>query len=224
MEWRYPTVSLAARADPKIHLVEVLRPLRDGFSANMMPVTPGSKRLSESHLESNCTTQVHLALDPAIGFLYTVAESNRRLPSQSIENHRIVAVAAIYSFRSLQIICSLEPDARYLLNNIHQLINANHLAGAKINGFVDIAVHDHLGPLNTVIDKHEASRLMSISPNIDLATSGPLGFYDLPADGSRHFLPSPSPRTVWPIDIVVSRNATGQAEVLLEILAHPFTE
>src|SRR6185437_12669202 len=108
-----------------------------------------------------------LLFDPAIGLLHSLAKTDSRLPSETVENHRVVAVTAVYTFRSIKIISSLKANAGDLLHYVDKAVNGHQFAGTQIDGLCDIAVHDHLRSLYTVVDIHKTSCLLSVSPDVD---------------------------------------------------------
>src|SRR6185437_3276510 len=105
-----------------------------------------------------------------------------------------------------------------------QLIDGHKFTGAEGNWLVYIAVHNHLCTADTVVDKHEASRLLSVTPDIDIVKPGQLCFDNFAADRCGCFFTSSCPCSVRTVDVVIAGHTTNQAEVLLEMTAHSFAE
>src|SRR5690606_10688008 len=78
--------------------------------------------------------------------------------------------------------------------------------------------------LQAVVNIHEASRLLAITPNFNLMTATHLCLNHLPAHGGRGFFPSTIVSPVGPIHVVVAGNPRYNAKILPEMTAHPFAK
>src|SRR6266480_2859182 len=106
-------------------------PLREIYSAASVP-DPLKKRTPRicSNLGSRMKTlrrwlslRQHFVVNPAIRFLYPLAQANRRLPSHNLLDAGVVAVPAIHAFWGAQIVSALESHAGNFFHDVHQLIN-----------------------------------------------------------------------------------------------------
>src|SRR5207247_7731640 len=137
---------------------------------------------------------------------------------------RVVAVAAVDSLGRLQIVRALELDPGDVFDHIHQSIDRDELAAAQIDWFEDVALEDRLRAFETIIDVHETSRLMAVTPDLDLMFARQLGLDHFPADGRRRLLAAPVVSPERAIDVVKARDSRGHAEVFAKMAAHPFAE
>ena len=112
-----------------------------------------------------------LLFDPAIGFLEAVAKPDGRFPAETIEDQGVVAVAAVYTFRSAPVVGAREPDAGNLFHKVDEAVDADKLTGPEIDRLVDVAVHNHLRTFDTVVNEHEAASLPSVPPDIDFVNT-----------------------------------------------------
>src|SRR5215469_12428635 len=87
-----------------------------------------------------------------------------------------------------------------------------------------MALHDHLRSQHTIIDVHEAARLVTGTPDLDLMFTRPLGLNHLAADRGRRFLTAAIPGAMRPIHIVEPGYTRDESEVLFEVPAHAFAE
>ena len=72
-------------------------------------------------------------------------------------------------------------------HDFDQLIDGNELIGAQVQRPVDTGVHNHSAAFDTVVDVHEASRLVAVAPDLDFMIARFLGFNHLSADRRRGF-------------------------------------
>src|SRR5262249_3808863 len=114
----------------------------------------------------------HLIVNPTVGFFQAVAQADRWLPTEQLFDQRIVAVAAINAFRRLEIIRALQLDARDSLNDVHQSIDRYQFAAAQIDWLQNVARENRLRALQAIVNIHEAARLQTVAPNLDLMLAG----------------------------------------------------
>ena len=114
----------------------------------------------------------HLVVDPGVGFFHAGAQSSVRFPPKIFLDEGIVAVSAIDAFGRLQIIASFELDAGNLLNDVNQTVYGHEFVAAEVDWFEDIAVHDRLCAFETIIDVHETSGLMPVTPDLNFMFAG----------------------------------------------------
>src|SRR5205085_12301804 len=104
-------------------------------------------------------------------------------PAKIFLDEGVVAVAAIDAFGSFQIVRALKLNAGDVFDQVHQTINGDQLAAAKIDRFENVAVKTCLGAFEAIIDIHEAASLMAIAPDFDFMFTGQFGLNDFTADG-----------------------------------------
>src|SRR6185437_284006 len=75
-----------------------------------------------------------------------------------------------------------------------------------------------------IVDEHKASRLLSISPDVDFMDTGFFRRDHFPANGGRCFFASSCPATVRSINIVIASDAAGDIKFFFEVAAHPLAE
>ena len=101
----------------------------------------------------------------------------------------------------------------------------DQLVAAEVERLDDVAVGDQPDrALDAVVDVHEAAGLLAVAPDLDLVLAGQLGGDDLAADRGRRLLAAAVPGAVRAVDVVVARDAGGEAEVLAEVAAHALAE
>src|SRR5581483_1535861 len=192
---------------------------------NEIPVHPSFRWFTEIRWKrARSAFLAHLIVNPAVGLLHSVPEFRGGFPAKKLFDERIVAVAAFDSLGRTQVVTPLELDSRDVLHHVDQLVDRNQLAAAKVERFENIARQDRLRPMNAVIDIHETARLMAVSPNLDLVLPGKLGLDHLAADRSRGLLPAAIVGAMRPVDIVITRHAGVEAEILAEMPAHALAE
>jgi hypothetical protein len=85
-------------------------------------------------------------------------------------------------------------------------------------------VGDHFDAFKTIVDVHETSRLITVTPDFYLMVPGKLCFDQLPADGRGGFFPSAGVGAVRAINVMEPGQAGGDAEIFPEMPAHPLAE
>src|SRR5947199_216592 len=73
-----------------------------------------------------------------------------------------------------------------------------------------------------IINPHEAARLMPVAPDLNLMITAKLCLNYFAANRRRCLLPAASIGSLWPIDVVITRNAGFQPEVFAKVPAHSF--
>src|SRR2546422_8111425 len=83
-------------------------------------------------------------------------------------------------------------------------MDRHHLTRAEIDrrGGEVVAMHDHVDAFDTVVDIHEASGLIAVTPDADLAASGVNRLDDLTADGGRGLFATAIPSTEGTVNVV----------------------
>jgi len=104
------------------------------------------------------------------------------------------------------------------------MVDRHKLARSQVDGFVDVAFHDHLCTLQAIIDVHKAACLLAIAPNGNLVLAGEFGLNHLAANRRRSLLAAAIPCAVRPINIVEARHTAHQAKIFFEVPAHAFAE
>src|SRR5712692_4912390 len=186
---------------------------------------PGLQLLDE-HLPLGImlVTADHLVVNPAVGFLQAVAQTDAGFPAQILLNERVVAVTAVHALGRVQVVGPLQLDTGDRLHDVHQPVDGDQFVAAQIDRLEDFAVQYGLRAFQTIIDVHETAGLLTIAPNLDLMLSRQFGVDHLPADRRRGLFAPARPGPVWSIDIVVAGDAGGDSEILAEMTAHPFAE
>src|SRR5690606_30706752 len=95
---------------------------------------------------------------------------------------------------------------------------------AQVNRLQDVARQNRFCPFEAVVDVHEGTRLVSISPNLNLMVPRELGLDHLPADGRRSLFATSVPGAMRPIYVVVTRHPRDETKILPEMTAHPLAE
>src|SRR3989442_4605399 len=151
---------------------------------------------------------VVLIPDPLECLAQAAVERCVRFPLEDLLDETVVAVAAGDATRGGQIVTSSQRDAGDRLHFGDELVDGNELAGAEVDRRGDqvVAVRDHVDAFDAICDVHEASGLMAVSPNLDLAAAVVDGLDDFPADRRRGFLAPAVPGAVWAIHVVETGN------------------
>src|SRR5690606_24789265 len=123
-----------------------------------------------------------------------------------------------------QVVAPPELHAGDLLDDVDELVDGDQLAAADVERLVHVAAGEAQGPLDAVVDEHEAARLLAVAPDLDLVGAGQLGLGHPAADGRRVLLAASGPGAVGAVDVVVAGYVGGQAEVLVEVAAHAHAE
>ena len=64
---------------------------------------------------------------------------------------------------------------------VHELVHADHLCGAEVDGNVAVTAHQAEDSLDAVVDEGEGAGLEAVSPHLDLVSASD----GLPAEGGR---------------------------------------
>src|SRR5512132_1236725 len=65
----------------------------------------------------------HLVVNPAVGFFETVAQANRRRPSELLLDQGVVAAAAADAFRRVELVTPLYAYSGDVLDDVYQLVD-----------------------------------------------------------------------------------------------------
>src|SRR5207245_2994505 len=99
----------------------------------------------------------HLVIDPAVGLLEAVAKAGVGLPAEDLFDEGVVGVAAVDALGGREVVVAFELDAADLLDDIDELIDADHFAGADIDWLDEVAPSEHLRALEAIGDIHEGA-------------------------------------------------------------------
>ena len=125
---------------------------------------------------------------------------------------------------ALEIVVPLQLHAGDVFHDIDELIDAHHFAAADVDRLHEVAVREHLGAVQAVIDIHEAAGLGACAPDLDFVFSAEFGGDDFAANGRRRLFAAAIVGAVWPVDVVVTSDAGLDAKVLAEMAAHALAE
>src|SRR5437762_14226338 len=112
--------------------------------------------------------------DPVVSHGEALVEKRRGLPPEHRFDQRVVAVAPRHALRRTDVVFPREGDAGNLFDLADQLVDRHQLIRPEIDRRRDemIAMHDHVDPLDTIVDIHEAPRLISSTPDADRTAAG----------------------------------------------------
>ena len=156
-------------------------------------------------------------MDPLVGLLKPIPQSDRWIPPKLRFDQSVVAVAPSNPLRRRQIVASLEFDARNRRHGVDKLVDRHHLRTPNVERRLDRAVGKSAGALDPVIDEHEATRLLAIAPDLNLVTARDHGLGDLSTDGGGSLFATALPCALGPVDVVISADADRRAKVVAVI-------
>src|SRR5882762_8006674 len=110
----------------------------------------------------------HLVVNPPVGLLETVAQRDRRRPSELLLDQRVVAAAAAHTLGRVEIVPAPELRAGDAFDDVDELIDRHELVAADVDRIADVAVHEGASAVDAVVDVHETSRLLSVAPDFDV--------------------------------------------------------
>jgi hypothetical protein len=166
----------------------------------------------------------HLVVDPPVGLLHADPQLGVRLPAEHALDQCVVGVAAIDPLRRVQLVGPLQLDPGDLLHDVHQLVDGHQLAAPDVDRLHVVAVGQHLGALQAVVDVHERTGLLAVAPDLDLVLPAQLRRDDLPAGRRRGLFPAAVVGAVRTVHVVVPGHPGLHAVVLAEMTAHPLAE
>src|SRR4030095_11538785 len=152
-----------------------------------------------------------LIVDPGVRLLDTGSERYRGLPAEALQNHAVVAAAAIHSGGSVEPVGAPQTDAGDLFDHVDQPVDGHRLARAEVERYV------HL-------DAHQRAPLPAVAGDFDVLIAADDGGNNLAADRRRRLLAAAVPGAERAVDVVEARDPDLQAEVLREMAAHAFGE
>src|SRR5207244_2032642 len=117
----------------------------------------------------------HLVVDPAIGLFQAFTQTNGRLPPEHLLDASVVAIASVHAFGRAQVVSAFQFHPANVFDDIDELIDRYQLATADVERSWNISLHHHASALQAIIDIHEATRLMTVAPNLDFFAAGELG-------------------------------------------------
>src|SRR3954467_11576015 len=118
----------------------------------------------------------------------------------------------------------LELYACNIFDHFHQTVDCRQLIRPQVQRLFDVAVHDLVDSLNTVIDVHKATGLLAVAPDLNLVLTRLDSANDLTANCRRRLLAATVPCSMWTIHIVEPSDARRKSIVLTEMATHPFRE
>src|SRR3979490_1909273 len=132
----------------------------------------------------------HLVVDPFVGLLHAVLETDGRRPVHQLLDQVVVAVAAAHALGRVELVGALELHAGDLLDDVDQAVDADQLVAADVERLDDVALGQADRAVGAVVDIHERAGLLAIAPDLDLVLARQLGSDDLAADRGRRLLPA----------------------------------
>src|SRR5438128_689837 len=87
-------------------------------------------------------------------------------------------------------------------DHVRQLIDREHAILSQVQRLMKVRLHELVNADDTVVDVTERSRLLPVSPDLDLLFAGHLGDCNLPTQSCRRLLPSSLPRSQWAEDVM----------------------
>ncbi len=139
-------------------------------------------------LDLFCYGRQHLSFNPLAVLAIPSLSRIEGLPSEILEDLRIIAVAPVYSLWERRACRFFELDSGNLFHDVYQLVDGYELTAAKINGLTDVALQNRLRALGTVVDIHKAARLMAVAPYLDFVLARRFRLNDLAANCRRGLL------------------------------------
>src|SRR5437773_2835166 len=167
----------------------------------------------------NTALRAELTLDPAIGALEPVLQSNARLPAQHAAKPRVVAVATADPLRFRKVMPPADRLARNSGNEVNQLVDRHQTVSAHVQRIAIPRAHQPDDPLHAVAHVTVRAGLLAVAPHFDFATV--YGEGDLAADGRRGFLPAALVGTERAIDVVEPHHAGLQTVAFGVLPAQP---
>src|SRR5262249_46539948 len=122
-------------------------------------------------------------LDPSIGRDQPSAQRCRGLPAEHGSQPRIVAVAPTHALRTRGVVALHQPLVGNLRDDVDQTVDGHQFVGAEIEWRAVIRPHDAVNTFDAIINVHERSRLLPVTPNLDVAPVSERSY--LAADRSR---------------------------------------
>ena len=90
-----------------------------------------------------------LVVNPGVGFFQAVPKAYTRLPAQILFDQRVVAVAAVDTFRSFEVVRALELDSSDAFYDVDQAIDGDDLVAAEVERFKNVAGENRLRAART---------------------------------------------------------------------------
>src|SRR5258708_492432 len=130
----------------------------------------------------------HLVVDPLVGLLHAVLETDGGRPTHQLLDQVVVAVAPAHALGRIELVGALEPDAGDLLDDVDQAVDADQLVAADVQGLDDVALGQPDRAVGAVVDIHERAGLLAVTPDLDLVRARELGRAHLAAARGRRLL------------------------------------
>src|SRR5260370_39563250 len=111
----------------------------------------------------------HLVVDPLVGLLHAVLETDGGRPTHQLLDQVVVAVAPAHALGRIELVGALEPDAGDLLDDVDQAVDADPRVAADVQGLDDVAVGQPDRAVGAVVALHERAGLLAVAPELALA-------------------------------------------------------
>ena len=72
-------------------------------------------------------------------------------------------------FGCVELVAALQRDSRDAFDDVDQLVDRDQLIAADVERLIDLTVHQPERALEAVVDVGEATRLLAVAPDLDLA-------------------------------------------------------
>ncbi len=95
---------------------------------------------------ASLTSQI-LIVNPSVGLLETRAERGVGLPVEIALDQRVVAIAAVHAFGSVQVVLARQLDAGDVFDDVYETIDGDRFAGAKVDGLQNVGAEDQIDSL-----------------------------------------------------------------------------
>ena len=142
-----------------------------------------------------------LRFDPAVGLFQSLLEGPGWPPAQFCGDELVGRISAPDPERTRDVLLH-QAFACNLHGHIGQLIDADHLVGADVDGSGPVGAHQPQGPLQALLDVEKRPGLFAVTPDLDFAAVRRHGH--LATDGGRGLFAPVVPGAVGAEDVVVA--------------------
>src|SRR5438093_3169458 len=111
---------------------------------------------------------LHSIVDPSVSPLEPFLERYIGFPTEPLPDQSVVAVPPPNALRRTRVVAALKLDSGYVLHDPDQLVDGHELGAADIERLDHIALHEKVRPVDAIVDKREAARLLTVAPDLDL--------------------------------------------------------
>mmetsp|Transcript_8562 Transcript_8562/g.21288 ORF Transcript_8562/g.21288 Transcript_8562/m.21288 type:complete len:419 (+) Transcript_8562:572-1828(+) len=152
---------------------------------------------------------IDLALDPEVGGLEAVGQSDLGGPSEHLAAQVVVGVAAADALGPRNVV-DLELLVLEGHDELRHVVHGDHLLGADVEGLGEVGEHELDDAVDGVVDVAERACLLAVAPHLELRLRGDA----LAAEGGGGLLAAALPGAEGPVDVVEAADAGLHAEVL----------